>query len=1032
MIKELAKEFVNPGSQYRGAPFWAWNGELEPEELRRQIRDMHKMGLGGFFMHSRVGLSTDYLSPRWFECVKACIDEAEKLDMQAWLYDEDRWPSGAAGGLVTSNPEFQAREVVCQEISDISELDKELDTVALYFAEIDGRKAAKLERLEGFPVSVPAGKTLIHFYIKAQDTSSWYNGQTYLDTLNEDAVKKFIEVTHEKYKQEIGDEFGKRVPGIFTDEPNYGLVCPEVDGNKYTSPWTNKLPEIFKERYGYDLLDNLPELFYELEGVEISRVKYNYIDCITFLFVNAFSKQIGEWCEQNNMLSTGHLLGEDRPGYQTYVVGSCMQSYEYMQAPGIDMLTEHWRCYDTAKQLSSAARQFDRKWRLSETYGCTGWDFPFAGHKAVGDWQAALGVNLRCQHLAWYTMEGEAKRDYPASIFYQSPWHLEYKKVEDYFARVNLAMTQGREIRDVLVIHPVESSWTMIGKNWKEAEKTTEFDRKFICLRDCLLGDNIDFDYGDEELLARHGRIEDKLLKVKFAEYKTVIVPEMITMRASTLKLLKEFKNGGGRVIFSAPAAQYVDAGKSDAAELFQAQCETAPIGPELTALVSAEAGRVSIKDAENHEIFNTLYQHREDAENAYLFVCNTGHETRPPFEMNDKTLSIERTRAIPEMTISIQTAKKGVVIEVDLESGECSRVDAEKTPDGWKINSSLAALGSRLFIISSDPAATEFPGSKKLQETGRQTIDIAEYPITLAEPNVLPLLTAELKIADGEWSELKHIIDLDDSVRCHLGIQCRGGQMEQPWVRKDRISKKSVPVTLKYSFDCEKIPAAPLYLGIERPETFKITLNGKEIATDKTCGWWCDRSLKKLEVDPAFLQTGNNELILECLYSEAYPGLEYIYLLGNFGVKYENLKLTMTAPVTSLKTGDWVEQGLPFYSGAVTYKCNIDCAPEADEHVFIRLPEYRGACVKLTVNGKEAGIIAWPPNELDVTAYLEKGSNELLIEVISSRRNSHGPFFQAEKWPLWTGPAEYHEYTGVINLVPCGLLKKPEIIIKK
>ena len=97
MNKQLARTFKSPGSEFRGAPFWAWNGKLEPEELRRQVRVMHRMGLGGFFMHSRVGLDTAYLSDEWFECVDACIDEAEKLDMQAWLYDEDRWPSGAAG-----------------------------------------------------------------------------------------------------------------------------------------------------------------------------------------------------------------------------------------------------------------------------------------------------------------------------------------------------------------------------------------------------------------------------------------------------------------------------------------------------------------------------------------------------------------------------------------------------------------------------------------------------------------------------------------------------------------------------------------------------------------------------------------------------------------------------------------------------------------------------------------------------------------------------------------------------------------------
>ncbi len=113
---------------------------------------------------------------------------------------------------------------------------------------------------------------------------------------------------------------------------------------------------------------------------------------------------------------------EDTLSQQTAVVGSAMRFYEHMQLPGMDLLTERWRAYTTAKQVSSAGRQFGLRTRLTETYGCTGWDFPFAGHKALGDWQAALGINLRCQHLAWYTMEAEAKRDYPAAISWQSPW----------------------------------------------------------------------------------------------------------------------------------------------------------------------------------------------------------------------------------------------------------------------------------------------------------------------------------------------------------------------------------------------------------------------------------------------------------------------------------------------------------------------------------------------------------------------------------------------------------------------------------
>ncbi|GAF99809.1 unnamed protein product, partial [marine sediment metagenome] len=220
--------------------------------------------------------------------------------------------------------------------------------------------------------------------------------------MDREAVKEFIKVTHEAYRKNIGKHFGKRVPGIFTDEPNHGRYAAR------SVPWTRRLRGVFKKRYGYDIVDRLPEVFLDVDGEKVSQARYHYHDCTTHMFVDAFAKQTGKWCEKNEMEHTGHVLAEETLSSQTLVVGSGMRFYEYMQAPGMDILTEYRREYDTAKQVSSVARQFDRKWRLTETYGCTGWDFSFVGHKAIGDWQAALGINYRCQHLSWYTMEGQA------------------------------------------------------------------------------------------------------------------------------------------------------------------------------------------------------------------------------------------------------------------------------------------------------------------------------------------------------------------------------------------------------------------------------------------------------------------------------------------------------------------------------------------------------------------------------------------------------------------------------------------------
>ena len=105
-MKAILEKLQNENlTDYRAIPFWSWNSELDPEELRRQVRWMKEVGLGGFFMHARSGLKTEYMSEDWMKCIEACADEAQKIGMNAWAYDENGWPSGFAGGKILEDPE---------------------------------------------------------------------------------------------------------------------------------------------------------------------------------------------------------------------------------------------------------------------------------------------------------------------------------------------------------------------------------------------------------------------------------------------------------------------------------------------------------------------------------------------------------------------------------------------------------------------------------------------------------------------------------------------------------------------------------------------------------------------------------------------------------------------------------------------------------------------------------------------------------------------------------------------------------------
>ena len=435
-----ASLFQNPTSEYRGTPFWAWNCKLDREELLRQIDVLSEMGFGGFHMHVRSGMGSPYLSPEFMDLVESCVNKAKDKKMLAWLYDEDRWPSGFAGGLVTCDPAYRQRFLMFLPrqmdpdneyslvISDSVTISCNQSGTLLGTYDIVLNDKGELTSYKLLEEGEEPEGTAWCAYLQLAQTSPRFNNQTYVNTLDKKAIDRFIEITYETYKQRVGGDFGKTIPAMFTDEPQFSRknTLPfAASKDPVMLPWTDDLGDTFKARYGEDLLSNLPELLWERADGKPSLIRYHYHDHICDRFTEAFADNCGAWCRQNGLALTGHMMREPRLESQTSAVGEAMRAYRAFDLPGIDMLADRHE-YTTAKQAQSAVHQYGCEGIMSELYGVTGWDFDFRHHKTYGDWQAALGVTVRVPHLSWVSMEGEAKRDYPASINYQSPWYKEY------------------------------------------------------------------------------------------------------------------------------------------------------------------------------------------------------------------------------------------------------------------------------------------------------------------------------------------------------------------------------------------------------------------------------------------------------------------------------------------------------------------------------------------------------------------------------------------------------------------------------
>ncbi len=225
--------FHNPPSPYRGTPFWAWNDRLDSARLLRQLEWFREMGMGGVFMHPRTGLDTEYLGTEFLECVVACTEKAASLGMQAWLYDEDRWPSGYAGGLITRDPACRERYLLFTprpygpeppELNLPQEWPMARNErgrlLARYQVQlVDGCLAHYRRLCEDEPA--PAGGTVWYAYLETQMPCAGWNNQTLGDILNPAVTQQFLTVTHERYAAAVGGYFGTAIPGIFTDEPHF-------------------------------------------------------------------------------------------------------------------------------------------------------------------------------------------------------------------------------------------------------------------------------------------------------------------------------------------------------------------------------------------------------------------------------------------------------------------------------------------------------------------------------------------------------------------------------------------------------------------------------------------------------------------------------------------------------------------------------------------------------------------------------------------------------------------------------------------
>jgi len=972
-FSQLKTLFADPPSEYRSAPLWDWNDLITEEGIDFQMKEFKKAGIGGVFVHPRPGLITEYLSKDWFRLFDYTVGKGKELGMKVWIYDENSYPSGFAGGHVPAEMPDSYRHGTGLRMEIREELNiVPSDTIAVVLKKTDSGFSditANLSQETG------PGK------------SPWYGGYTYVDLLHKGVTDKFMEVTMTNGYEKNSADFGKTVMGVFTDEPNLEAAMP---GGTHLR-WTPDLWEVFRRRWGYDLKVNLPSLVEETG--DWKKVRHDFYETLMELFVERWAKPWSEYCEKNNLVWTGHYWEH---GWPTPTHGFDEAAfYIWHQMPGVDMLGNElvkegqggqFGNTRAVRELRSAANQAGHNRTLSETYGGGGWDMDFKKYKQLADWHGVLGVNFVNQHLSYYTLKGVRKFDYPPSFSYHEPWWNNYNKLGDYIGRISLAMSSGEQINSTLVLQPNTTAWMYFSRT-KNHPKIGEIQHKFKDFVYQLERNHVEYDLGSENVLKELGSAAEGTLTVGKRKYNLVIIPQtMENLDLHTLELLKEYLSSGGKVLSFQNEISRVDGVESNACVTLQRDY------PEQWIVVE------SLNDSQcNTLLFNNEFSINEKNKTGELY-----YQRR--ILQDGQLLFFVNSDENEPAGATISAAGESVV-KMNPENGQINLVPSTKENGKVVFNIQLEPVGSALYFVSE---RKENEPELEVNKSDWTTVGATgEIEVNAESENILVLNYLDLKTTKTTMKDTYFMTALISLFKEN------GVEFGNPWQHKIQYKKnyleldqfeKTSGFTADYHFQiangADISALSEVKAVVERPELWSVSINGHVV--EKEPGeYWIDKDFPLFKIG-TYLKPGENTISVVADRMSIFAELMPVYVIGDFKVQPEKVgfKITNGKPAG---LGSWKDTGYIFYSDKVSYsqKFNLE---KGTSDFKVKLKKWNGTVAEVLVNGEEAGIIAWEPEELDITKFLSEGENEITVRVVGSLKNTFGEFYR-EKTSWIYGP---------------------------
>ena len=671
-MSDTIRNILNGKWENHVMPFFWQHGEDEAT-LRKYMEAIDKANCGAVCVESRP--HPDFCGPKWWRDMDVILDEARKRGMKVWILDDSHFPTGFANGAVKSAPLELHRQSVC---ANKIELAGEARTVSLELAGLIPPEYKPMGVMEQFALpgllkdaprfeddQVIALTAVNHatgeqVYIPyhggertdwqkpAGDWTVWVIGlsrnagvhREYMNMLDPAACRLLIDAVYEPHWQHYQSDFGKTIAGFFSDEPELGnghlFWFDNVLGADQDLPFSATLPKALEARLGEDWANKLYLLWTRNDEQETAFVRHAYMDAVTKLVRESFSRQVGSWCREHGVQYIGHLIEDGNAHARTGAsLGHYFRGLDGQDMAGIDdiggqvmpqgedgptsgMMGQkrdgEFYHYMMGNLAASAAAIEPGKHgdAMCEIFGAYGWSEGVRLEKYLADHFMVRGVNQFVPHA--FSAAPFPDPDCPPHFYAHghNPQYRHFGAIMNYMNRVSTLISGGRRASQAAVLYHGEAEWA------GEAMLTQKPARK-------LFEAQIEFDTVPCDVFAEPEHYRTKLgttLQVNTQQYKALIVPRAQYLPLAAAKGISALIENGFPVFF----IDAVPEGVSDSGEAIPENWQSAKIVTleELVPALKEIGAYETIFTPANPYLRAMHYQGKEEL----FYFVNEGAET--------------------------------------------------------------------------------------------------------------------------------------------------------------------------------------------------------------------------------------------------------------------------------------------------------------------------------------------------------------------------------------------------------------------